>query len=217
MLWEKKKVKCPYCHKTLEKKPIRKSKCPNCNQYMYVRNNKLVTEERAKVIDEKRKIEREKSYIINQLEELQISEEDFYRLEKNIMNKSGKKPHYADVILRLFQEYRSKNKAYRESSGSYYSMALFLNREKRECLPFLSLSAKMKLKEYQAQEFIDKVMILTAGEQSCPSCQKLDGKIFTIEEALKIMPLPNKNCTFHLYDEKKSFCRCSYTAEVESI
>jgi hypothetical protein len=49
--------KCPHCANTLEKRPLRKKRCPNCGNYIYVRstptgqNKVLVTEQQAAEID----------------------------------------------------------------------------------------------------------------------------------------------------------------------
>ena len=51
------KVICPYCKNTLEKKPQRKTKCPSCNNYIFIRTlpktreRVLVTEEEVKEIN----------------------------------------------------------------------------------------------------------------------------------------------------------------------
>ena len=49
--------KCPYCASMLEKRPLRKKKCPNCGNFVYVRSTPtgqkklLVTEQQASGID----------------------------------------------------------------------------------------------------------------------------------------------------------------------
>ena len=55
---------------------------------------------------------------------------------------------------------------------------------------------------------------MTAGDQSCKNCRRLENKIFKISDALKLMPLPCKDCTYPLYDEDKGFCRCSYSPKI---
>jgi len=97
-------------------------------------------------------------------------------------------------------------------------MALFKNQRGKDCFVTLQQSHKMELYECKQQgEFIKKVRIFTGGKDSCDACQQLDGKIFTIDEALQKMPIPNKECTFKLYDENRGFCRCSYNAEIEDF
>ena len=97
----------------------------------------------------------------------------------------------------------------------YYEMALFLNKEGKDCFSVLQQSAKMNLMKFKQAGVVEKVRILTVGEDSCKACRLLENKVFTIEEALEKMPIPCKECTHKLYDEKKGFCRCSYLAEFE--
>lgn len=52
---------------------------------------------------------------------------------------------------------------------------------------------------------------ISTCSNACPTCQKLRGKVFTVDEALKKMPIPNKDCTFE-HNGKRGFCRCLYTA-----
>ena len=49
---------CPYCNKTLEKKPGRKKKCPSCSNFIYVRTRPkdgkrvLITKDQIEVLEE---------------------------------------------------------------------------------------------------------------------------------------------------------------------
>ena len=53
---------CPYCSENLPSRPVRKIKCPSCGAFIYVRTRPLdrqqvlVTQEDAKLIDEQRHI-----------------------------------------------------------------------------------------------------------------------------------------------------------------
>ena len=211
----KKGIKCPYCRETLEQKPQRKKKCPFCSNTIYIRSGNLVTEERADEIDKERKEEKQRQVLENLCKRFGHSIEDYQKREQEFSKKiGGAKPNQVDVILSLFNEGIVRGK-YAETGIPYYDMALFLNENNKECFHILQLAAKMELKEYQKQEFVTHVGISSAG--GCPSCEKLDGKEMTIEEALETMPIPNKDCTFHLYDEKRGFCRCTYYPEVKDL
>lgn len=88
--------------------------------------------------------------------------------------------------------------------------ALLLHDEGRDPHELLQEAAKWELMRMQQNPFITGVRIL-AVKNSCPSCQQLNGKTFAIDEALKKMPIPNKNCT-HEYNGKRGWCRCMYLA-----
>jgi len=51
---------------------------------------------------------------------------------------------------------------------------------------------------------------------SCPACQEVIGKVFTVEEALKEMPIPPKNCTGSTKrPEQHGWCRCCWVPEID--
>lgn len=214
---------CPYCKKVLEQKPTRKKKCPFCQNYIYVRtlpsNRKkaLATEEEAKKIDtEWAKIGRRQNRL-RLLDEVGISENDFIkRTHKSIEEASDQE--IKDVVWAGYNQLAlkyAKSNDFGALKTLYYRMALFLNEERKDFFQILQQSAKMDLLSYRQSEVVKKVEILTCGENSCESCQRLAGKKFTIEEALEKMPIPNKECTFKLYDENRGFCRCCYIAELK--
>lgn len=98
-----------------------------------------------------------------------------------------------------------------QRSKEYYEMALSLRDQRKDFFGFLKQSAEMKLKALR-EEGWEKTEIL-AG--CCPECDKLEGKIFTIEDALEKMPIPNKNCSNKSEDEMIGFCICMYESAGE--
>jgi len=201
------KSACPYCGTVLEKIPKRKSTCPHCNNIIFIRNKKMVTEKNAIMID-----------FIKSNEFYGANEYEYLKIEDELRKKFGFDPNPSDIVWGYYNRLITKNSSnYRNLSSIYYSMALMLNKEKKDSFELLQLSKKMELLEYK-KDGIKKVKIITSGkDNACESCLKLEGKTFTINEALKKMPIPNKDCTHILYDENRGFCRCVYIAEVESI
>ncbi len=96
----------------------------------------------------------------------------------------------------------------------YYEMSLFLNKLGKDCFAVRQQSAKIELMKIKQDGFI-KVRILTAGENSCEACRRLENQVYTIEETLEKMPIPCSACKTKLYDEKRGFCRCCYMAEID--
>lgn len=91
----------------------------------------------------------------------------------------------------------------------HYKKALILSEKGKDPFKQLILSSKMELLSLK-ERGIKEVRILSTG--GCASCKKQNGKIYSIDEAIKKMPLPNKNCSFHLYPENRNYssCRCTY-------
>lgn len=201
------KSACPYCDTILEKIPKRKSPCPNCQNIIFIRNKKMVTERKAVMQDF---IKNNEYYGANDLEYSQI--------ENDLRNKFGFEPKPNDVVWSYYNNLilrNIKSKNYSNLKMLYYSMAIMLNQEKKEFFNLLQESRKMELMEYKKHGFIKKVKISTAGKgNACDICMLQDNATYTIEEALKKMPIPNKNCTHTLYDEKRGFCRCMYISDL---
>ena len=65
------------------------------------------------------------------------------------------------------------------------------------------------LLQYKQSGVVTKVEIL-ASQNSCEHCKKQQGKIYTVNEALKTRPLPCKEC-----DHEMGYCRCTYLPVIE--
>lgn len=224
---DKEEPSCPYCHKILDKMPQRKKKCPFCKSAIYIKNipskkgRFLVTEEDAKKIDaEWEKIHNidARYYPIREwldfLSRYGITREDFDNRHKAFSEKHEALVNDNDVIWSLYNELIAKTTDYHDLKMIYYNMAILLNKEGKEFFHILQLSSKMQLMTMKQMD-IKKVEISTAGEGSCESCRKLEGRIFRIEDALEKMPIPCKKCNMEVFTEGKGFCRCMYSPVIE--
>lgn len=200
---------CPYCKKVLEKKPMKKKKCPFCNNFIYVRNRILVTENETIIID-----------AMKILEQYGVTEKDFENHKKKFKYEISDKDAIWSLYNKLLQKNFEENN-FQILSRLYSDMALMLNKEGKDCFTFLQQARKMELLRYQRASvmstIIKGVKIATCGMNSCEACHKLDGKSFTIEEALEKMLIPCKECTNKIFNDKYPFCRCCYTAELFDI
>jgi hypothetical protein len=93
-------------------------------------------------------------------------------------------------------------------STLYYNMARLLRREGRNSLMALKGSQQSKLLAFQ-QQGLETVEIIWFGN-GCQACKELDGKKYSIEKALKEMPLPNRDCSMDGLKKGHSWCRCIY-------
>jgi hypothetical protein len=60
------------------------------------------------------------------------------------------------------------------------------------------------LLQYKRTGAVSRVEVF-AGNGSCEKCKSQNGKIFTVEDAIKTRPLPCKEC-----DHEMGYCRCVY-------
>lgn len=100
--------------------------------------------------------------------------------------------------------------------SDFYSEALNAYEEGGDYISILKKHHKSELHRYKETEVVSKVEILSAGLNiSCDACNELDGRQFTIKEALETMPLPNLKCTYSWSSLEPGFCRCTYVPIVE--
>ncbi len=180
---------CPYCKNLLIKFPSRKTKCPKCKKSVFVRRlndskfKTLITEEHAKKIE----IEREKEDLeyrgFHNLENFGVTKEEFIKRKYEHYLKYGIENNNNDVVWSIFNELLIKNATDVDKLQTiYYSMAVLLQQEGKDNFKLLQLSAKARLDSFQPCEFELKVKILGCSD-SCEACNKLNGKIISIEEA----------------------------------
>jgi hypothetical protein len=146
---------------------------------------------------------------INFLNRMYIDNENIKSIKKQLHIKLNHDPTQYEVLLTALNDLIVRlieKELYDYASVAYYEMALLLNGLNRNAFLILQQSVKAQLFDYR-QQGIKKVIIL-AG--ICDKCKELDQKVFTIEQAIKDMPLPCRKCSTKLSDGKNSFCKCLY-------
>jgi len=196
---------CPYCGAELEKKPKRKQKCQACGKDMYVRT--VPGTKTRLLLTEEQKFDKE---CIQFFSSYGITQEDYQNFKEET-----KSPFPRDIVWGLFNQtvHRLiKENDYQRLGSIYYSMALFLNEEGKSPFELLKQSRRMEL-IFMKQSYVKKVMISDCGDDSCLECQKMNGKKYSIEEAIEKMPIPNKNCSTIMGKGKYPFCCCMWVPE----
>jgi hypothetical protein len=91
-------------------------------------------------------------------------------------------------------------------AGTYYQLAALAYESGKDFVGYLEKSQFSILRMFQ-NRFIKKVKIIT---DCCESCNRHDGEIYSIDEALEECPLPHKDCTEPFNCGAQGFCRCFY-------
>ncbi|MDM7999421.1 MAG: hypothetical protein QUS33_05315 [Dehalococcoidia bacterium] len=212
---------CPYCGVQLRSAPKRKRKCPSCGQYIFVRTRSsdnqrlLLTEEQAKRFDVERGELRYLNRWLGVLEDYGVTKTDFEIRKQERSEYLGVRASDSGTIWEIFNRLATNMTTASARDGQdgldalYYSMALFLNEEGRDSFGMRQQSAKAALEGYR-RSGIMKVKI-SANDDSCTACSLLNGKVFTIAEALRTMPIPCKECAGRPHRKDTAFCRCTYS------
>jgi len=212
---------CPYCKQALEQRPQRKKKCPFCKNFIYARTlpstraKVLATEAEAKKIDAEWAGVHFQNEWLDSLEQYGVTKRDFELHKRRLSEESGREPSDEDVIGSLLGNLAAKTRDLQKRKMIYYEIALFLDQQGKDPFEALQQSARMDLMKFKKDGFVRRVSILTAGQDSCEVCRRLQGRVLTIEEALEKMPIPCRECAHRMHDEDRGFCRCRYAAEIE--
>jgi len=210
------KLECPTCKQTLERHSKNRFKCPHCRNWIYFLGDQAVTREDHERLREKyyqaRHEERLGQSMVEKIGELGFTDEMFHRREQELLRRTGVPPKQSAVILSLFNETILKLKDLDEMEERYHSLAIVLNGAGEESFHILQGAAKTKLAALKKKGF-KNVHIFTC--RMCEWCVQVDGKVLPIEEALKTMPIPIKECKNYPYNENHSFCICYYEPEYD--
>lgn len=192
--------KCPYCGTKLEKKLTRKKKCAHCKNDIYVRNKKPVTFMEAEFIDYSKR-----------LGFLGITEKLLHLEQKALSKRFGQEASVRDTVWSMLNKSIAKADP-QDWRHIYWEMARIARIEGKNPRPYIrqSLEAQLKSHKIQALENPDYgyyVKIENYDDyNSCAKCQELNGKTYSIDEALNLMPIPD-------ICENSEGCRCSYSLE----
>lgn len=104
-------------------------------------------------------------------------------------------------------------------SNLYLEMALQLDRENRPFTPLLCQAQRTRLLAIE-QQFEDTPELLkgvTIGFGWCPACSRLDGQRMTLEDAMRLQPLPCSECTNQSVSGRTGWCRCLYLPDLTEV
>ncbi len=187
---------CPYCFIELEKQPTLRIKCPHCEKLIVVRNGQLITEQEAEI-----------DHVLKQLERFGIDKIQFEKHYQTLSKKTGKQASVNDTVWRILNELVGEAQNYFTKKQIYFEMARFSRMEGRDTKPYIVEAARMELLEIM-ESGLEKVQINNVNDDHvCEACRAVEGKTFTISEALSDMPIPNL-C-------QNQECRCGYVSIFE--
>lgn len=156
-----------------------------------------------------------KSGALRQVGWLGLTERDYDRMHAKLAKQWKKEPSPADTAWSLLNGAVTCTRDLGELKSIFLTMALFLHREGRDSYEMVRKATELELRNYEQTGVVKKVRII--ANLGCDVCRRQDGKLLTIRQALKTMPLPCKDCNTKLYDleAKFGYCRCSYEAELD--
>ena len=101
-----------------------------------------------------------------------------------------------DALWSICNEYLLKSLAKKDSNSPralYFQMERILLDEKKDTHNITRKRLMCDLKDYQQQGW--PIVTVIGTDEACKACQKLDGKEYELEEAIKTQLLPPEGCT----------------------
>lgn len=189
---------CPYCNNIIQEEIKRKSKCANCDKFIFVRAGRLLSKNDAAIFDWIKKLEIYEPHVKNLFEK----EKELSKL------KYGKIILVRDIIWRVILKLINsamKNSDFHKLFLLYTEAGLFSEEEgkMKNAKQNYQLATKMLITEFLQNKGIKSVRIVTAADsEMCDKCGKLDGEIIDIKKAYLNPPVPILKC-------KNKRCRCT--------
>ena len=190
---------CPYCGVIQDPPPTRRRKCRDCGEVIHTYTDR---KKRKKFLLTADGAERRKQ------EEARLKAAEQAKAERRAKRKRD--ATWKELSRQIQSAMRRGD--WQALSWAYYGQADILETEGRpyqhvrdEAVKAAQQSKRQKLQEYM-ELGIRKVRVSTVRDgRVCDECAALEGRVFTVAEALKKMPLPGLEC-----DEGR--CRCDYSA-----
>ena len=181
---------CPYCGVIQDPPPKRRKKCRDCGERIHTWTD---YETRVKYLLTAKQDEQRK------------------RRERD--------ERWAELNRQTLKAYRTGD--FHSAQMAHFEKALILFDRGANHHQSAEAARKDELLYYQRSEDyrdmgVRDVVISTCAEASCAVCAPLEGQRFSIKDALRLMPIPHKDCkTLADQNQHGGWCRCSYEPVLE--
>ena len=204
---------CPYCGYDLKIMPQRKKKCPACTKPIYIkytpdnRTKRLMTEEQAN--------KAEKQWDLHGLRQSSIDILSMFGLDESEIEKQramGDKNDDEAVFSIVSQVTMSNKYNLHDLKMAYLILASLASKTGKPFRSFKLAAYHCELLCYKGTNGVVKNVEISNHDDknACVECQNSKGKIYSIDDALKLMPLPCRKCTCVGVNGQIGFCNCCY-------
>lgn len=145
------------------------------------------------------------------LSQFQLGEMDLRMRMRQMSMTMGEEPTEWMAALEILRDNIIKTEHPDLKLRMYQAMVDLLAKVGRKDDLFIvqQIIARYNLKSFKDIGF-ERVEVECAKD-ACPTCQRMAGKRFRIDEAMETMPIPCRDCTTEV-DAVKGYCRCRYFA-----
>ena len=182
---------CPYCGVVQDPPPTRRKKCQDCKETIYTWTDQ----------------ESRRKYLLTQQEHNRIAQQEWDSEWKSLNSQ---------IID------GSQTEDWHTVKMAHFRQALMLFDKGGDHQLLAAESRKSELRYYRTfasyrKMGVSSVEISTAEEAACEECRTLHGKVFELDQAMGLMPIPVRTCrTWSEKNEHGGWCRCSYRPIIPS-
>jgi hypothetical protein len=218
---------CPHCGAAVSPPPRSKRKCPSCAELMLPRTlldgtKALLTPEQADDLNRQKAELAGERQLVERLEAYGVNKQERREIEAQLQQRWGSIPSKRDVAWtaanRKLTEAAQQDDLQR-LANIYWQMALQLYDEGRDHFKLSQMAKKYELLAMQREEKHQPYKVRVRVLGVCPESRALEGRRYTIEEALEEMPIPRADCTWQTSargdKSGPGWCACAYTKELQ--
>ena len=133
------------------------------------------------------------------------------RLRKDRLERATKHPtEETEAAFSLLNELSTTSETVQEKVALYFGMAEIVHLRGEDPSQPLKAMHQTELTTFKDLGF--RLVRVEVSKDACPECRKLSGKVFPVEEALKLNTLPHRACK-HDVRRGGGLCRCRFLAE----
>lgn len=167
-------IDCPYCEFTFSSPPKRKKKCPNCGEFIFIRDGNLVTKDQSMIID-----------WLAKLEYYGVSRNVFEKERKQLSDEFGFKASVNDTMWRILNLLVTKHTNNPHNLKQIYQlMSSLASSEGKDPTPYLEQAASIRKTIPQPEPPDEKDLFLGHDELAHVRKLRKKGKFDDAEELL---------------------------------
>jgi len=108
----------------------------------------------------------------------------------------------ADPTRAMAIEEAARRHDWERLAALYALQAWWLDEEGRDALQVTRLARRAELRAL-AERSVALVRATAADDDTCAACRRVGGRVMTVADALRLMPIPNASCAYR-------WCRCRW-------
>jgi hypothetical protein len=181
--------------------------CQHCGRLLSSGEPAFLTDNQTRVVCRPCLETTERPVIVRpELAHYGVTNDDASRKRAELSATLGRKPNRIEVIHALYDDLLADADAQRRKM-LYIGLAVEYHVAGLDPFPIKREVARSTLVGLHS----DYVRILSS--KGCEACRALDGRVMTVDEALKQMPIPCRDCTYGVSEtEPFGWCRCMFIA-----